>query len=126
MDKDRMHDRHNVPKPKGADETRASGVVVVGDGAYMDGFKERIHDLFKTQAGLANHVQPIQDLFQSLNKAKDIDDDRKKVLARKAYDQLIKAAEHAGFDFTVDFHVDNINCMMHIERKGPKIISYFV
>jgi hypothetical protein len=123
MEKDRMNDRHGVPKPKGADVTHASGTVVTGDADFLDGFKERIHDLFKTEAGLPKHTGPIQDLFKSLSKS-PLPDDRKKLVAVKVYDQLKKAAEHATFDFeAIHWSVDSVNWKMSLARQKGKVIT---
>jgi hypothetical protein len=121
MDKNRMNDRHNVPRPTAAQQVRPSGVAETGDGRFLDGFKERIRDFFKTADGLQRHVQPMQDVFTSLSKS-DLPDDRKKLVAIKGHDQLKKAAEHAGFDFDeITFKVPSINWHMTIAKKGTKL-----
>jgi hypothetical protein len=123
MDKNRMNDRHNVPRPTAADNVRATGTVEVGEGRYLDGFKGRISDLFKTQGGLAGHVRPMQDTFTSLSNS-DLPDDKKKAVAVKAYEQLVKAAQHAAFDFDpIEFKVASISWHMTIGKKGTKIIQ---
>lgn len=123
MDKNRMNDRHNIPRPTAETNVRASGVEEVGEGRYLDGFKGRISDLFKTQGGLAGHVRPVQDAFNSLSNS-DLPNDKKKDVAVKAYQQLIKAAEHAGFDFDeIEFKVASVSWHMTLAKKSGKIHS---
>jgi hypothetical protein len=121
MVKNRMNDRHNVPRPTAADNVRASGTVEVGEGRYLDGFKGRISDLFKTEAGLPRHIGPLQYTFNSLNNS-DLPPEKKKLVAEKAYEQLVKAATFATFDFDlIQFTVPSIGWHMWLAKKGTKI-----
>lgn len=123
MDKQRMNDRHNVPRPQAGAVANKAGTPVVGDGVFLDGFKERIRDLFKTADGLDRHCPPIQDLFRSLSNS-DVEKARKKAVAVKAYEQIVKAAEHATFDFPKkEFKCESIMWQMSVARVGGKVVS---
>jgi hypothetical protein len=120
---DRMHDRHHIPAPSATPITRDSGVVVTGTGPYIDGLKERIHDLFRTLGGLANHTIQVQQEFNRLSNS-SLSAGDKLLVAQKAYEQLVKAAQYASFDFPLQtFTVQSIGWSMQVGRQGGKVVQ---
>ncbi|MDE3136415.1 MAG: hypothetical protein KGL59_07560 [Acidobacteriota bacterium] len=122
--RDRMHDRHRIPAPSATPITRPSGVVETGTGPYVDGIKERIHDLFRTLGGLDNHVVQVQQEFNRLSNSA-LSAEEKLLVAHQAYDQLVKAAQFAGFDFPMQtFTVQSIGWSMQVGRQSGRAVQW--
>ena len=125
MDKNRSHDRHHIPAPNaGTTQLTPNGATILADKAWLDGFKERGHELFLTLAGLPGHVVQVQQEFNRLSNS-GLPDDRKKLLGDTAFEQLCKAAGFVGFDFPQQvFTVASINRTYNISRAGGVVKAY--
>jgi hypothetical protein len=123
--KTRSHDRHHIPAPvtpTGTTQITPNGATILADKAFLDGFKERIHDLFLTAGGMPGHVIQVQQEYNRLNNS-TLADDRKRLIGDTAFDQICKAAEHAGFNFPQEtFTIASVGRTYYIERAGGKVI----
>jgi hypothetical protein len=102
-DKERARDRHNIPNPtagqgKAATATGAYSADVVSYAGFVDGLKERVHELFLTLPGLPGHVVQVQ---QELNRLSNsaLSAAEKLLVADKTFSQIQKAAENCSIDF---------------------------
>jgi hypothetical protein len=122
--KDRSHDRHHIPAPvTGTTQITPNGATILADKAFLDGFKERIHELFLTLPGLPGHVQQVQQEFNRLNNS-NLGEDRKKLIGDDAFDQICKAAGYAGFDFPQQtFTMNNVSRTYYVQRTNGKVIQ---
>ncbi len=125
MNKTRSHDRHHIPAPGvGTTQITPNGAIIQADTAWLDGFKERGHELFLTVGGLPGHVIQVQQEFSRLSNSA-LPDDRKKLIADIAYDQLCKAAEHCTINFAPQtFTVPAISRTYVIGRTGGVVKAY--
>jgi hypothetical protein len=96
--KTRSHNRHNIPTPASGVTVTATGTPILTEKAFLDGFKERIHELFLTLPGLPGHVVQVQQEFNRLSNS-TLDDPRKKEVGDAAFEQIVKAAEHCSIVF---------------------------
>ena len=93
-DKPRSHERHHIPAPTtGTTQITPNGAVILADKAFLDGAKERIHDLFVTEQGLPGHVTQVQQELNRLNNS-NLSPGRKRLLGDEMFDQISKAASH--------------------------------
>jgi hypothetical protein len=84
--KTRTHDRHHIPAPvTGTTQLTPNGAIILADKAFLDGFKERIHELFLTLGGLPGHV--VQQEMNRLNNS-GLADDRKTLIGDDAFAQM--------------------------------------
>jgi hypothetical protein len=125
MDKPRSHNRHRIPAPSdGTSQITPNGAIILADKAWLDGFKERGHELFLTLRGLPGHAIQVQQEFMRLSNS-NLNEDRKRLLADEAFQQLCKAAEFVGFDFPDQvFTVPGVSRTYHIGRAGGVVKSY--
>ena len=125
MDKPRSHNRHHIPAPTdGTTQITPNGATILADKAWLDGFKERGHELFLTLGGLPGHAIQVQQEFSRLNNS-NLNDNRKRLLGDEAFEQLCKAAEHAGFDFPQQtFKVPSVDRAYIIGRAGGRVKGY--
>jgi hypothetical protein len=125
MDKARSHNRHHIPAPtSGTTQITANGALILADKAWLDGFKERGHELFLTLRGLPGHAIQVQQEFSRLSNS-NLNEDRKRLLGDEAFEQLCKAAEHVGFDFPQQsFTVPSANRAYFIARTGGVVKGY--
>jgi len=123
-DKPRSHERHHIPAPvTGTTQITPNGATILADKAFLDGFKERIHELFLTLGGLPGHVVQVQQEFNRLNNS-NLGEDRKKLIGDDAFDQICKAAAYAGFDFPQQtFTMNNISRTYYVERTNGRVIQ---
>lgn len=121
----RSHDRHHIPPPvSGTTQIRPSGAIILADKAFLDGFKERIHDLFKTVPGMPGHVQQVQQEFNRLSNS-TLPDDRKRFIGDAAFDQICKAAGFAAFDFLpIEFTIASIKHVYCVSRVNGTVVRY--
>jgi hypothetical protein len=122
-DRERTHDRHHIPPPvPGATQT-ATGTYVVSDKLFLDGFKERIHELFLTLPGLPGHVQQVQQEFNRLSNS-NLPYDRKLAVGRKAFEQIVKAAKYASINFPQQtFRIASVSRTFYVERRNGRVTS---
>jgi hypothetical protein len=122
MAKERSHDRHAIPAPvPGTTQITPNGAILLADKAFLDGFKERIHELFLTLAGLPGHVVQVQQEFNRLSNSA-LGADRKKLLGDYAFGQIVKAADYATFDFPQQtFMVTGASRTYYVERANGKV-----
>jgi hypothetical protein len=127
--KERARDRHNIPNPlagqgKAATATGAYAADVVSYAGFVDGVKERIHELFLTLPGLPGHVVQVQ---QELNRLSNsaLSPAEKLLVADKAFEQIQKAAENCNIDFVEQvFTVASLHRCYKISRAGGKVKGY--
>lgn len=125
----RARNRHNIPNP-----TAGQGVLPTATGAYsaqvviyagfLDGIKERIHELFLTLPGLPGHVVQVQ---QELNRLSNsaLPPEEKMLVAKKAFDQIKKAAEHCTINFAQQtFDVPSVHRRFCITRNANVVTAY--
>ena len=120
----RTHNRHAIPAPaQGTTQLTPNGAILLSDKAFLDGFKERIHELFLTLGGLPGHVVQVQQEFNRLSNS-NLGQDRKKLLGDDAFGQIVKAANFATFDFPQQiFTLAGANRTYYIERSNGKVIQ---
>ncbi|MGB9458560.1 MAG: hypothetical protein WCB12_21100 [Bryobacteraceae bacterium] len=123
--KTRTHDRHHIPAPvTGTTQLTPNGAIILADKAFLDGFKERIHELFLTLGGLPGHVVQVQQEMNRLNNS-GLADDRKTLIGDDAFAQITKAAEYAAFNFPQQtFTLASVGRTYYIERTNGKLIAY--
>lgn len=121
--KTRTHNRHHIPPPvTGTTQITPNGAILLADKTFLDGFKERIHDLFRTLPGLPGHVIQVQQEFNRLSSS-NLPDDRKQLIGDQAFAQICKAAEYATFDFPQQsFMIQSINRSYYVERRNGKVM----
>jgi hypothetical protein len=126
---DRSRNRHNIPNPLAgqgvaARPTGAYAAPVVSYAGFLDGIKERIHELFLTVPGLPGHVVQVQ---QELNRLSNstLGEAEKVLVAKKAFEQIDKAARHCNIDFPQQaFTVASVHKGFRISRAGGVVKSY--
>ncbi len=121
--KPRTQDRHNIPAPSmDLVQLKPEGALIVADLAFLDGFKERIKDLFLTLPGLPGHVTQVQQEFNRLNNSR-LPGDRKKLVGDEAFDRICKAAAFAAMDFPEQtFTIASIGRTYKVRRERGKVM----
>jgi len=124
-DKGRTHDRHHIPAPSTATtQITPNGAVVLADKAFLDGAKERIHDLFRTAQGLDGHARQVQQEFNRLNNS-NLPPDRMKLLGDAMLEQMTKAAQYAGHNIPETmFTLPNGGRTYVIRKAGGAVKAY--
>ncbi len=128
-EKERSRDRHNIPNPTAgqgvaAKATGAYSAPVVSYAGFVDGLKERVHELFLTLPGLPGHAVQVQ---QELNRLSNstLSQAEKVLVADKAFSQIQKAAENCNIDFAQQiFSVPAIHKCLKIARTGGVVKGY--
>src|SRR6185503_170827 len=112
--KERWNDRHRIIRPNdgtNVGSSRGGPTNTVLHAGFLNGLSNRIGDLFRTQAGLGNHLPPVQDALRSLRNA----DGSATVdfVVDRVVTALKRAGDAASFDFgsftlDVDAHGSSI------------------
>jgi hypothetical protein len=98
--------------------------VVLADKAFLDGAKERIHDLFRTPQGLDGHARQVQQEFNRLNNS-NLPPDRMKLLGDAMLEQMTKAAQYAGHNIPETmFTLPNAGRTYVIQKAGGAVKAY--
>ncbi len=128
-DKDRARDRHNIPNPTAGQgvapkATGAFAAPVVSYSGFVDGLKERVHELFLTVPGLPGHVVQVQQELNRLNHSA-LSPAEKELVAREAFSQIQKAAEHCTINFPEQaFSVAAVHKCYKISRTAGVVKGY--
>ena len=128
--KPRHNDRHNIPKADEQEkEATADGSLVAvrkQSAKFVNGVKNRIGDLFKTQTGLMTHVAALQQSFNSLStNARAGKIEAPEMTAKELFDAVKTAATHSTFDFPeFRLEVPALNHSMTFARVNGKVITH--
>jgi len=128
-DKHRARDRHAIPNPLAgqgvaAKPTGAYSAAVVSYAGFMDGLKERIHELFLTLPGLPGHVVQVQQELNRLN-GSAMPPAEKELVFKEAFYQIEQAARHCAIDFPEQvFNVAAVHKCYKISRTGGVVKGY--
>jgi hypothetical protein len=118
--KTRTHDRHHIPAPA----ITPDGAPLLADKVFLDGAKERIHELFLTAAGLPGHVVQVQQEFNRLDNS-NLQADRKRMIGKQMLAQITKAAEFAAHDIPETiFILRNGQREYHVSKAGAVVKAY--
>jgi hypothetical protein len=122
--KTRMHDRHRIPAPAEGATVTPTGTPILTEKAYLDGLKERIHELFLTLPHLPGHVRQVQQELNRLSNS-NLSAFSKEAVASAAFEQIRKAAEHCTIEFPLQtFQVASIQKEFVITRQDGLVVGY--